>query len=269
MAWTQEAREKAIIARKQKGYKGGYKLSENQKQKLIESNIGRRLSDDTKHKISLKRKEWLKNNPDKHPWRKRDKFKSKPCEKLKNYLNDKGIHFVEEWIPLDNRHFSIDIAFPDIKLGIDVNGNQHYNTDGTLKPYYQERHDLIVSAGWTLIELHYSTCFKPEMIDILLEIKEQPDYTEYFKIKQQRQLEKLKNESLPRGQKQTIKYEELQKTKIEAVKQANIDFTKFGWVAKLSTVIGICPQKASKWLKRFMPDVYENSKKKESQKATL
>ena len=64
--------------------------------------------------------------------------------------------------------FSIDIAFPDIKFGIEVNGNQHYNSDGTLKPYYKERHDLIEKSGWILLELHYSSCY----IDDILEKEE-------------------------------------------------------------------------------------------------
>ena len=54
---------------------------------------------------------------------------------------------------LDNAS-NIDIAFPDIKLGIEINGNQHYNSDGTLKDYYQERHNLIEEAGWKLLEVH-------------------------------------------------------------------------------------------------------------------
>lgn len=123
--------------------------------------------------ISEKRKAWLAANPDKHPWRRKNKFMSPPCEKVKSFLKEKGIRFIEEFQPLLNigRNFSIDIAFPDKKIGIEVNGNQHYNRDGTLKPYYQNRSDILKEHGWKLYELHYSLAYNPSLIEsILLEI---------------------------------------------------------------------------------------------------
>jgi hypothetical protein len=67
---------------------------------------------------------------------------------------------IEEHDPeIENRFFSIDIALPDKMVAIEVNGNQHYERDGALKPYYQERHDLLKSKGWNVFEIHYSHCF--------------------------------------------------------------------------------------------------------------
>lgn len=117
---------------------------------------GKKHAEETKKLMSEKRKKYLKENPDKHPWKNRNKSISEPCEKVKCFLSNQGIEFVPEWTPLTDRHYSIDIAFPDIKLGIEINGNQHYDAKGNLLPYYQERHDLITKAGWTLLELHYS-----------------------------------------------------------------------------------------------------------------
>jgi transposase len=119
-----------------------------------------KLSEEKRREISEKRKKWLKDNPDKHPWRNKDKFKSKPCEKVKEFLNSLNIQFVEEYVPsIDGRSFSIDIALPDKMIAIEINGNQHYEKDGTLKPYYQERHDLLEANGWIVYEIHYSACF--------------------------------------------------------------------------------------------------------------
>ena len=73
--------------------------------------------------ISLKLREYYKKNPDKHPWRNNEKFKSVPCEKLKDWLRSKNINFVEEFQPqIKNRNFSIDIAFPDKLVGLEING---------------------------------------------------------------------------------------------------------------------------------------------------
>jgi transposase len=130
---------------------------------------GKKLTDAQKEKVSIGRKKFLKENPDKHPWRKNNKFKSVPCEKVKEWLTSKAINFVEEYNPLINdRNFSIDIAFPDKMIGLEINGNQHYNRDGTLKPYYLERQTLMESKGWKIYQLHYSLCFKIEGLEKLI-----------------------------------------------------------------------------------------------------
>jgi very-short-patch-repair endonuclease len=126
-------------------------------------------SDESRKLMSVKRKEWLAQNPDKHPWRNKDKFQSVPCQKVKEFLNNQGVLFVGEFNPqIPDRFFSIDIALPDKKIALEINGNQHYQRDGTLQPYYQTRHDLLVSHGWKVYELHYSSCFYIDKLQNLL-----------------------------------------------------------------------------------------------------
>jgi very-short-patch-repair endonuclease len=57
----------------------------------------------------------------------------------------------KEW----KRNFAIDIAFPNEKIGIEINGNQHYQSNGQLKKYYQERHDILEGFGWKIFEIPY------------------------------------------------------------------------------------------------------------------
>lgn len=147
-------------------------------------------------------KKWLKNNPNKHSW-KTSKKKSIPCEKFKNILKSNKISFVEEFTPLIDRMFSIDIAFPDKKIGIEINGNQHYSSDGQLKPYYKDRHDLIEKEGWKLYEIHYSIIYNEHLInEIINNIKCEHDlnlinYQKYInenkKLKEQKRKNKLRN----------------------------------------------------------------------------
>jgi hypothetical protein len=121
------------------------------------------VSEETKRKISEKRKEWMKNNPEKHPWRNKNRLKSEPCERAKEFLTKLGIPFISEFQPeIEDRYFSVDIAMPDKMIALEVNGNQHYERDGRLKPYYQERHNLLKLAGWNVFEIHYSACFNLE-----------------------------------------------------------------------------------------------------------
>lgn len=134
---------------------------------------GRTHSEGSKKKMSKSRKKFLNDNPDKHPWKRSEKFKSIPCEYLKEKLKDNGFEFQEEYMPLyPNRYFSVDIAFPEQKIGIEVNGNQHYYRNGSLKKYYMERHKIIENQGWILIELHYSKVFCDTTIqEIILKLK--------------------------------------------------------------------------------------------------
>lgn len=138
-------------------------------------------------KLSNSAKKYLKENPDKHVWKKNSKFKSKPCEIFKEQLKKNDITFVEEYTPLLDRSFSIDIAFPDKKIGIEINGNQHYSANGVLKKYYQERHDLIIASGWKIYEYHFSIVYDIELIKkIIQELKVNfnlslIDYTFYIK----------------------------------------------------------------------------------------
>lgn len=146
------------------------------------------MSEEVKRKLSESRKKWCRENPDKLPWRVlgNKAFASVPCQKLKDFLTSKGIQFVEEYQPnVEGRAFSLDIAFPDKLIAIEVNGNQHYERDGTLKPYYQSRHDLLEHNGWKVYELHYSLCYKLDSLETMIPtvlsspIKVEFDYMTY------------------------------------------------------------------------------------------
>jgi len=145
----------------------------------------------TKKKLSKIRKKYLKENPDKHPWKKSNKFKSVPCEKFKDILRENNVSFLEEYQPISDRFFSIDIAFPNKKIGIEINGNQHYERDGKLKKYYEDRKKLIENEGWKLFDYHYSIAYDVKMCeDIISTLKKKYDlgkldYSFYIKKKKQ------------------------------------------------------------------------------------
>jgi hypothetical protein len=212
-------------------------------------------STETKNLISEKRKKFLADNPEKHPWKKPDKFTSVPCQNVKKYLDDKGTKYVDELTPLPDRAFSIDIAFPHIMVGIEINGNQHYERTGELKPYYRERHELIEAAGWTLIEVHYSQCFNDVTIAKFLNFEipydSQGIIESYFSQR------KVKPESLPRGQKVRTKSDAKWEPVKNVIFDQSIDFTKYGWSAKVADVLNMKPQKVNGWMKRYHLEFYE------------
>lgn len=230
-------------------------------------------SSNWRKKISESRKKWLKNNPEKHPWKKKNKHTSVPCENLKQYFRDNNISFVAEHQPLDDRYFSIDIAFPNEKIGIEVNGNQHYNRDKTLKKYYKDRNDLIESSGWKIHNIHYSHCFSDENMEkILLHIKKNAtlDYVYEFEIKKKKDTRKcealkIKKKKVTRkygarkdaGKAQSANWLKQQQKYIPVILNSGIDFSKFGWVGRAAKLINQKPQKVSGWMKRVMPDFYK------------
>jgi very-short-patch-repair endonuclease len=220
-------------------------------------------SKETKLLLSKKRSEYLKNNPDKHPWKNNEKFKSVPCENVKTYLRNNNIEFIEELQPLMDRSYSIDIAFPHIMVAIEINGQQHYNSDGTLKEYYQKRHDLIENDGWKLIEVHYSQCFSDENISKFLNFDIPYDDKKIIKEYKEKQLRKKEerkvNPTLRRGEKQSLKTDATWQFKKDEIFNHNIDFSKFGWVTRVAVIWGIKHQKVHKWMKRYHEEFYENS----------
>jgi hypothetical protein len=142
-------------------------------------------STETKILQSEKRKNFLKLNPDKHSWKKKNKQLSVPCELFKTKLNNSNINYVEEYSPVEDRFFSIDIAFPDKKIGIEINGNQHYDNNGKLKKYYQERKDIIEKSGWKLYDIYYTKVYDVYFCDSFInEFKnnnlETVDYSVYL-----------------------------------------------------------------------------------------
>lgn len=135
---------------------------------LIRREIPRRKythTEETKAIISECKKKLYAENPDSHPWKNNKKFISPPCEFLKKKLTEDGILFIEEHHEIEwGRGFNLDIAFPNHKIAIEVNGNQHYLRDGKgiLKPYYQERHDFFIRLEWTVIEVQYKLIYNDE-----------------------------------------------------------------------------------------------------------
>ena len=129
--------------------------------KLAKHN-GHPCSPKTRAKLSIARKNYLKSN-NLHRWHnKSNHHTSWFCESVKKELKERNISFTEEFMPLKhiNRFFSLDVAIPELKIGFELNGRQHYSAEGGLLPYYQKRHDLIVENGWVLHEIKYSKDIK-------------------------------------------------------------------------------------------------------------
>lgn len=138
--------------------------------KISYTRVYHKHTQETKRLISEKRKDFLKQHPEKHVWKRKDKFKSQPCEHLKQFLLKNQIEFAEEYTDeIWEHNFSIDIAFIPEKIGIEVNGNQHYNSDGQLKDYYLNREKYLQQCGWSIIEVPYFMVWNQSFLQKILE----------------------------------------------------------------------------------------------------
>ena len=206
------------------------KEKSKEKRKLTKHNF--KHSEETKKLISEKRKKWLLEHKDEHVWRRDSKFLSMPCENLKKYLKSKNINFVEEYSPFDDINYCLDIAWPDEKIAIEVNGNQHYDKDGKLSKYYQKRHNLFESRGWKIFEIHYSKCYNIQ-IETFEDILKLPIYDKdyvgkYFSKKELKQQKIAKEKQEKDKQKQQIE-ENHKQIIFNLINNSGIDFSKSGW----------------------------------------
>jgi len=235
----------------------------------VQSRIGKPghlHSEESKKKMSESRKLWLSSNSDKHPWKRSSKFESEPCQKLKDALRMRSIEFLEEFTPLEERFFSIDIAIPALKLGIEVNGEQHYNRDGSLKTYYRERHELIEKDGWKLYEIHYSHCYDSSKIEqivtSLIEIHDLSRVDLTFEIKKK---DKRETRKFPTRQ----AYADSQKLSQESLQQwklviDSVDTTKFGFIGKIAKKMNCSHTHVRRVLNKYFPDIQSFMRKTSS-----
>lgn len=215
-------------------------------------------SDAERKTLSEKRIGWLIANPDKHPWRKSNKFISAPCEQLKEYLRKIGIDFIEEAIVSSEINYAVDILIPSRSLIIEINGNQHYDKYGKLLEYYQNRHDYIQSLGWKILEIHYSLAYNHDAILNLINCESISSSILPFKSKERIIKVKKYKDRNDYFQNRAKLWESENLKLISIIERSDIDFSKFGWVNKVAKLIDKKPQKIKHWMKRMMPDFYEN-----------
>lgn len=145
-----------------------YQITEETRNKLRDSMLGRKRTPEQREKASISAIKRCKEHPHTQFFGRPHRYRSEPCEYLKSKLQDAGLAYEEEYRPLADRFFRLDIAFPKVKLAIEVNGNQHYEGEGKLKPYYQNRHDLIQEAGWEILEVHFKAVYNDGFVAEML-----------------------------------------------------------------------------------------------------
>ena len=129
-------------------YRNGHSMSDNTKDKIKKSMTGKKLSDETKKKISDSRIKYLKEHPDKVPYKLNHSSKMSYPEKVfQNALISTGITGWE--YNFQNGIYSYDFAFVKEKIDIEIDGGTHL-TD-KVKQIDKRRDEFSRQQGWNVV----------------------------------------------------------------------------------------------------------------------
>lgn len=112
----------------------------------------RKLSEETKKKISISRKSYLQAHPDQVPYLLNHKYKRKFYSQT--YFEEcfKGTEITKEHkVGL----YSLDFARVTEKIDIEIDGDQHF-VDPRIVEHDKKRNDYLTKLGWTIIRIRWS-----------------------------------------------------------------------------------------------------------------
>ena len=94
---------------------------------------------------------------------------------------------------------------------------------------------------------------------ILIEGEENKKYLEYVRNRVGFKFWEILYDNVKPNKKPTLsKKNDLEIKRWESICNSNIDFSKFGWVKKISLIWNIAENKAGKYIRKHYPDFYEN-----------
>lgn len=154
-----------------------------------------------------------------------------------------------------NRFF-LDLAWPDRKVYLEIDGEQHYTEEGLKRD--KERDTILENEGWTLISRvrwsEFQKLSQEEKNDFIYQVGALVVAHKPHKLD-------IGSGSIPSPD----RLSEVQKKKKERwdiIQQSNIDFSKFGWVKEVSKLFGISENKAGVYIARNFPEFYKNCYKR-------
>ena len=228
---------------------------------LVSSN--RVMPDATKEKIRKARFKYLSDssNFDKTAWGKVAKGRmTYGEEKIHSLLTSSGIYERFDVIyQYPVYPYFIDFAFVNEKVALEFDGKCHFKYNERIE--HDVKRDIeLCKLGWRVYRVSYLEIDDFKVEDLLKFIgspKEKQELSRCLIIRSK----KTKCPPTKRYENKQ-KYENDQFALSKLVEASDIDFTKTGWVGKVSMIIGRTPQKVNQWMKRFMPDFYESRCKK-------
>jgi very-short-patch-repair endonuclease len=163
--------------------------------------------------------------------------------------------------------YSIDFAWLNKKLAIEIDGKQHEYSENKNRDFQKDK--LLKENGWKILRIKWIDLFNntSDWINIANDfINNSINFINYYDLIFESYQNEIDCEMLMKllniqfkidklGRKHLIDINELNTYK-KLICESDIDFSKFGWVNKVSKILNISPQKVNKWMKRNMLDFY-------------
>ena len=195
--------------------------------------------------------------------------RSYPEKWLANVLKNEGI--IEKYNVIEQFSFGkyfLDFAIINLKIDIEIDGNQHFRNPENIE--HDKIRDLYLNEnGWSVYRLSWSELFNDtkEKINHLLHfIETKKDvsnrYYDYDEVLYEKKY--IPKYGCSEKYRQAVRKQNDIKNKdlILKLQNSNINFSKLGWVGQASKIIGITPQKVTKWMKRNLPNLYKTCYKR-------
>ena len=249
------------------------KQSKNSKKyytKHAGSFLGKHHSEETKEKISVARKSYLQENPDKVPFKLNHSSKESFPEKyFRLWLTKENLLDKQE---LNVDRYYLDFAWPNKKIYLEIDGSQH-NLD-YMKEHDLERTTVLDNLGWTCITRvdwsWYKSLSNIEKTNYLLAIKKAIINTKivekFVSNKELKQLAKDqkfqecskagKINKLGIADNLMLSIDEWQHRK-ELIINSGVDLTKYGWKSKVQKETGLTRRQVDDVIEHFN-DYFKN-----------
>lgn len=164
--------------------------------------------------------------------------------------------------------YFIDYAFINEKIAVELDGAVHFTNGDERIEHDLKRDRYLKEKGWIIYRIPYfeiQTNYQLVIETFLkflncLEHQEKSFENNLIKYKEYKITQKLKikkTKILINNRKQkTINANELNNIE-KIINATDINFSKFGWVEKVSKLINKKPQKINEWMKKYLPDFYK------------
>lgn len=148
--------------------------------------------------------------------------------------------------------YFIDFAFLNEKIAVELDGKCHFKNKERLDHDFKKDQKLI-SEGWRVFRIRFDENNDDKFNELINFIGESKIKNYDEKLYKYREIKKASTNQ-KKGE-----LSDYNKKLISITLESGIDFSKFGWVKKLSILINKKEQKVSIWMKKYMKDFYEKN----------
>lgn len=188
---------------------------------------------------------------------------------IKNVLQKYNLYekyTIKEKFPFEK--YFLDFAIIDLKIDIEIDGSQHFRNEKNIH-FDKNRDSILLSNGWSVYRIAWKelvnnrestvTSFVNWLIDRTTNYRKYDADLLLMQLDSNKPKPKYGNREaygIAKKQKTNDKYKSLI---IKIINEQTIDFSKFGWVDKVSKIIGVQPARVNRLMKRVALDFYEST----------